>query len=98
MSHFTAFFGMSFDLGLGSMPGSGPMPSTSHEKRLGGLRLGSTAASWITPEGQLRSQLPPPMHVSSTYTSPEAERWIASGGHSFMQCGCSQCRHEVDTW
>jgi hypothetical protein len=24
-------------------------------------------------------------------------RWIASGGQSFMQCGCSQWRHDVGT-
>src|SRR3954470_11368453 len=49
LSHFTAFFGTSFDLDLASMPGSGPTPSASHERRLGRRRFGSTGASWITP-------------------------------------------------
>ena len=31
-------------------------------------------------------------------TSPLGARWIASGGQSAMQWGCSQCRHEVGTW
>ena len=31
MSHFTAFLGTSFDLGLGSMPGSGPMPKADRD-------------------------------------------------------------------
>ena len=30
-------------------------------------------------------------------TSPFGARWIASGGQSVMQCGSSQCRHEVGT-
>ena len=29
------------------MPGSGPSPSTSHDKRLGRWRFGCTGASWI---------------------------------------------------
>src|SRR3546814_139904 len=31
-------------------------------------------------------------------TSPFGARWSASGGQSFMQCGCSQWRQEVGTW
>ena len=46
----------------------------------------------ITPYGQLRWQLPQPMQVSSIDTSPSGPRWIALGGQSAMQCGCSQCR------
>jgi hypothetical protein len=52
---------------------------------------------WITPYGQLRSQLPQPMQLSAMNTSPFGARWIASGGQSFMQCGCSQWRHDVGT-
>ena len=44
------------------------------------------------------AQLPQPMQVSSIQTSPVSARWIAFGGQSAMQCGCSQCRHEVGTW
>ena len=80
------------------VPARAVRPVSSHDSRLGGQRFGSTGAIWITPYGQLRSQLPQPMQVSSMKTSPCALRWIASGGQSFMQCGFSQCRHEVGTW
>ena len=43
-------------------------------------------------------QLPQPIQLSATNTSPSGARCIASGGQSFMQCGCSQCRQEVGTW
>ena len=51
----------------------------------------------MTPYGQLRSQLPQPMQLSLMKTSPLGARWIASGGQSFMQCGCSQWRQDVGT-
>ena len=63
----------------------------------GPASLAGIAAIWMTPYGQLRSQLPQPMQLSSMKTSPFGARWIASGGQSFMQCGSSQCRHEVGT-
>jgi hypothetical protein len=47
--------------------------------------FGGLLAMWITPYGQLRSQLPQPMQLSAMNTSPLGARWIASGGQSFMQ-------------
>src|SRR5690349_14310929 len=98
MSHLTAFLPVaSFFafLSYGASPGPGPRPNKSHWIRPG--FFGGFAAMWITPYGQLRSQLPQPMQLSAMNTSPFGARWIASGGQSFMQCGCSQWRHEVGT-
>src|SRR5258708_20277544 len=97
MSHFTAFLDSDLSCDLASTPGSSPIPSNSHCTRLGALRSGSMRPIWMTPYGQLRSQLPQPMQLSSMKTSPLGARWIASGGQSFMQSGCSQWRHDVGT-
>src|SRR5690349_3401160 len=98
MSHLTAFLPVATFfafLSYGASPGPVPRPNSSHWISPG--FFGGLAAMWITPYGQLRSQLPQPMQLSAMNTSPFGARWIASGGQSFMQCGCSQCRHEVGT-
>src|SRR5579864_7414357 len=98
MSHLTAFFTSPAAwscASYGASPGPLPRPNSSHCSRPG--FLGGLYDMWITPYGQLRSQLPQPMQLSAMNTSPLGARLIASGGQSFMQCGCSQWRHEVGT-
>ena len=61
MSHLTAFLGMFLSFACFSMPGSVPIPNNNQSDKLGLLRFGFTGAIWITPYGQLCSQLPQPM-------------------------------------